>query len=52
MEIAGSRTGKSDPLQKKWPTIDAKTAPTRNAKVLGQLDKLCPDLGPYVKQMM
>ena len=44
---------KSDPaLQKKWLTIDAKKAPARNAQVLQAVDKLCPDLGPYVKQMM
>ena len=44
---------KPDPaLQKKWLTIDAKSAPARNSQVLQQVDKLCPDLGPYVKQMM
>ena len=44
---------KSDPaLQAKWLTIDAKKAPARNAQVLQAIDKLCPDLGPYVKQMM
>ena len=44
---------KSDPaLQAKWLTIDAKKAPARNAQVLQAVDKLCPDLGPYVKQMM
>jgi hypothetical protein len=44
---------KSDPaLQKKWFSITAKDAPARNAQVLQAVDKLCPDLGPYVKQMM
>lgn len=44
---------KSDPaLQKKWLTISAKEAPARNAQVLAQVDKLCADLGPYVKQML
>lgn len=52
-DIFEGRVSKSDPaLQKKWLTIDAKTAPARNAQVLAQVDKLCPDLGPYVKQMM
>jgi hypothetical protein len=39
-------------LQKKWFTIDANTAPARNAQVLQAVDNLCPDLGPYVRQMM
>jgi hypothetical protein len=44
---------KSDPaLQKKWLTISAKEAPARNAQVLAQVDKLCADLGPYVKQLL
>ena len=52
-DIFEGRTTKGDPaLQKKWLTIDAKTAPARNAQVLANVDKLCPDLGPYVKQMM
>ena len=52
-DIFEGRVTKGDPaLQKKWLTIDAKSAPARNAQVLGQVDKLCPDLGPYVKQMM
>jgi hypothetical protein len=52
-DIFEGRVSKSDPaLQKKWLTIDAKTAPARNAQVLQAVDKLCPDLGPYVKQMM
>ena len=51
-DIFEGRT-KSDPaLQKKWLTISAKDAPARNAQVLQAVDKLCPDLGPYVKQMM
>ena len=52
-DIFEGRVSKSDPaLQMKWLTIDAKTAPARNAQVLQAVDKLCPDLGPYVKQMM
>jgi hypothetical protein len=44
---------KSDPaLQKKWLTISAKDAPARNTQVLQAVQKLCPDLGPYIKQMM
>jgi hypothetical protein len=52
-DIFEGRVSKSDPvLQKKWLTIDAKTAPARNAQVLQAVDKMCPDLGPYVKQLM
>jgi hypothetical protein len=52
-DIFEGRVSKSDPaLQKKWLTIDAKSAPARNAQVLQAVDKLCPDLAPYVKQMM
>jgi hypothetical protein len=52
-DIFEGRVSKSDPaLQKKWLTISAKDAPARNAQVLQAVDKLCPDLGPYVKQMM
>ncbi len=44
---------KADPaLQKKWLTISKKEAPARNAQILQAVDKLCPDLGPYAKQMM
>jgi hypothetical protein len=44
---------KNDPaLEKKWLTISAKEAPARNAQVMKAVNKLCPDLGPYVKQMM
>ena len=52
-DIFEGRVTKSDPaLQKKWLTISAKDAPARNAQVLQAVDKLCPDLGPYIKQMM
>jgi hypothetical protein len=52
-DIFEGRTSKGDPaLQKKWLTISKKDAPARNAQVLQAVDKLCPDLGPYVKQMM
>ena len=52
-DIFEGRISKSDPvLQKKWLAISAKDAPARNAQVLGQVDKLCPDLAPYIKQMM
>ncbi len=52
-DIFEGRVSKSDPaLQKKWLSIDAKTAPARNTQVLQAVDKLCPDLGPYIKQMM
>ena len=52
-DIFEGRVSKSDPaLQKKWLTISAQDAPARNAQVLQAVDKLCPDLGPYIKQMM
>jgi hypothetical protein len=52
-DIFEGRVSKSDPaLQKKWLTISAQEAPARNAQVLQAVDKLCPDLGPYIKQMM
>ena len=44
---------KADPaLQKKWFTISKKDAPARNAQVMGAVDKLCKDLGPYIAPMM
>jgi hypothetical protein len=52
-DIFEGRVSKSDPaLQKKWLTISAQDAPARNAQVLQAVNKLCPDLGPYIKQMM
>ena len=39
-------------LQKKWFTISKKDAPERNAQVLKAIDKLCPDIGPYAKQIL
>lgn len=52
-DIFEGRISKSDPaLQKKWLAISAKDAPARNAQVLQAVDKLCPDLAPYIKQMM
>jgi hypothetical protein len=39
-------------LQKKWFTISKKDAPARNAQVLKAIDKLCPDIGPYAKQIL
>jgi hypothetical protein len=51
-DIFEGRAKSDQALQQKWLKISAKEAPARNAQVLGQVDKLCPDLGPYVKQMM
>jgi len=52
VEIFEGRSKADAALQKKWFTISAKDAPARNAQVLQAVDKLCRDLGPYIKQMM
>jgi hypothetical protein len=39
-------------LQKKWLTISKQDAPARNAQVMARIDKMCADLGPYVKGML
>ena len=52
VEIFEGRAKADLALQKKWFTISAKDAPARNAQVLQAVDKLCRDLGPYIKQMM
>ena len=47
------RRAPNDPaLQKKWFTISKTDAPARNAQVLQAVDKICPDIGPYAKQML
>jgi len=47
------RKAPNDPaLQKKWFTISKTEAPQRNAQVLKAVDKLCPDIGPYARQML
>jgi len=44
---------KTDPaLQKKWFTISKQDAPDRNKQVMQQVQKLCPDVGPYAKQIL
>jgi len=39
-------------LKQKWFTISKKDAPARNAQVMLAVDKLCPDIGPYAKQVL
>lgn len=46
------RTPNDLALQKKWFTISKKDAPARNAQVMQAVDKLCPDIGPYAKQVL
>jgi len=47
------RKAPNDPaLQKKWFTITKTDAPQRNAQVLKAVDKICPDIGPYARQML
>lgn len=50
--IFEGRAEKDPALQKKWLTISAKDAPARNAQVMGRIDKMCADVGPYVKGML
>jgi hypothetical protein len=50
--IFEGRAKKDPALQKKWLTISRKEAPARNAQVMKAIDKLCPDIGPYVKRML
>ena len=46
------RTPNDLKLQQKWFTISKKDAPKRNAQVIAAVDKLCPDIGPYAKQIL
>jgi hypothetical protein len=50
--IFEGRAPKDPALQKKWLTISQKDAPARNAQVLARVDKMCADLGPYVRGML
>jgi hypothetical protein len=50
--IFEGRAPKDPALQKKWLTITKKDAPARNAQVLARVDKMCADLGPYVRGML
>jgi hypothetical protein len=50
--IAEGRAKNDPALQKKWLTISQKEAPARNAQVMGRINKMCADIGPYVKGMM
>jgi hypothetical protein len=38
-------------LEKKWLTIGKKDAPARYQQVINAVQKLCPDLEPYVEPM-
>ena len=51
-DIFERRTSNDLALQKKWFTISKKDAPARNAQVMQAVDKLCPDIGPYAKQVL
>jgi hypothetical protein len=51
-DIFERRAEKDVGLQQKWFTISKKDAPARNAQVLQAIDKLCPDIGPYARQML
>ncbi len=51
-DILDRRAPNDPPLQKKWFTISKKEAPARNAQVLKAVDQICPDIGPYAKQML
>jgi len=47
-----NRRAKFDPvLEKKWLTIGRKDAPARYQQVINAVQKLCPDLEPYVEPM-
>jgi hypothetical protein len=51
-DILDRRTPNDPALQKKWFTITKTDAPARNAQVLKAVDKICPDIGPYARQML
>jgi len=51
-DIFEQRAPANDALAKKWITIGRTSAPARNAQVMAQLQKNCPDLAPYLEPLL
>jgi hypothetical protein len=51
-DIYEKRAKADDALAQKWLAITKKADPARNAQVMGQVKKICPDLGPYLERVL
>jgi hypothetical protein len=51
-DVYEKRAKPDNALAQKWLTVTKKDAPARNAQVMGQVKKICPDLGPYLERVL
>jgi len=51
-DIFEQRAPADKALETKWLTISKKDSPARYSQVMAQINKLCPDVGPYVAPVL
>ncbi|HEY4165001.1 MAG TPA: hypothetical protein VGM59_18185 [Dongiaceae bacterium] len=51
-DVYEKRAKADNALAQKWLTVTKKDAPARNAQVMTQVKKICPDLGPYLERVL
>ena len=51
-DIFEQRAPADKALETKWLTISKKDSPARYSQVMAQINKLCPDVGPYVEPVL
>jgi hypothetical protein len=51
-DIYEKRAKPDNALAQKWLAVTKKDAPARNAQVMAQVQKICPDLGPYLQRVL
>jgi hypothetical protein len=51
-DIYERRAKADNALAQKWLAVTKKAAPARNMQVMTQVQKICPDLGPYLERVL